>query len=67
MVYRDIYAYAWDVAEAGIPAAVDRFLAIGLDGHDLRQLPHAARIAGSATRACGGPYRYVRELTLEDF
>jgi hypothetical protein len=60
MVYRAIYTYAWDVAEAGIPAAVDRFLAIGLDGHDLRQLPYAARITGSATRACGGSHRNVR-------
>ena len=31
MGYKAIYAYAWDVAEIGVSAAVDRFLAFGLD------------------------------------
>ena len=31
MGYKAIYAYAWDVAEIGVSAAVDRFLALGLD------------------------------------
>ena len=31
MGYKAIYAYAWDVAEIGVSAAVDRFLGLGLD------------------------------------
>ena len=31
MSYKAIYAYAWDVAEIGVSAAVDRFLGLGLD------------------------------------
>ncbi|MBV9907467.1 MAG: hypothetical protein JOY52_07875, partial [Hyphomicrobiales bacterium] len=31
MNYKAIYAYAWDVAEIGVGAAVDRFLGLGLD------------------------------------
>src|SRR6218665_2040501 len=31
MTYRAIYTYAWDLAEAGIPAAVDEFRALHLD------------------------------------
>jgi hypothetical protein len=29
--YKAIYAYAWDVAEIGVSAAVDRFVRLGLD------------------------------------
>src|SRR4029077_14035126 len=31
MSYKAIYAYPWDVAEIGVSAAVERFLALGLD------------------------------------
>jgi hypothetical protein len=31
MGYKAIYAYAWDVAEIGVSAAVDRFVRLGLD------------------------------------
>ena len=31
MGYKAIYAYPWDLAESGVNAAVDKFLALGLD------------------------------------
>ena len=31
MSYKAIYAYAWDVADIGVSAAVDRFVRLGLD------------------------------------
>lgn len=31
MGYRSIYAYAWDLADAGVSGAIDRFLGLGLD------------------------------------
>ncbi len=31
MSYKAIYAYAWDLAEIGVDAAIDRFAALGLD------------------------------------
>ena len=43
MGYRAIYAYAWDLAETGIPGAVDRFLALGLDTVTVAGSYHAGK------------------------
>ena len=43
MGYKAIYAYAWDVAEIGVNAAVDRFLALGLDTVTIAGSYHAGK------------------------
>ncbi len=43
MSYRAIYAYPWDLAEAGVPEAVDRFLALGLDTVTIAGSYHAGK------------------------
>jgi hypothetical protein len=43
MSYKAIYAYPWDVAELGVSAAVDRFLALGLDTVTITGSYHAGK------------------------
>jgi hypothetical protein len=43
MGYKAIYAYAWDIAEIGVSAAVDRFLALGLDTVTIAGSYHAGK------------------------
>lgn len=43
MTYRAIYTYAWDLAETGIPAAVDEFHALHLDTVTIAGSYHAGK------------------------
>jgi hypothetical protein len=43
MGYKAIYAYPWDLAETGVNAAVDRFLALGLDTVTVAGSYHAGK------------------------
>lgn len=43
MSYRAIYTYAWDLAETGVPAAVDEFLGLGLDTVTIAGSYHAGK------------------------
>ena len=43
MGYRSIYAYAWDLSEAGVSSAIDRFLALGLDTVTIAGSYHAGK------------------------
>jgi hypothetical protein len=43
MTYRAIYAYAWDLAEAGVPAAVEEFRGHGLDTVTMAGSYHAGK------------------------
>src|ERR1700727_2506044 len=43
MSYKAVYAYPWDVAEIGVSAAVDRFLALGLDTVTITGSYHAGK------------------------
>jgi hypothetical protein len=43
MGYKSIYVYAWDLAEAGVASAVDRFLALGLDTVTIAGSYHAGK------------------------
>ena len=43
MGYKAIYAYPWDVAEAGVGAAIDRFLGLGLDTVTITGSYHAGK------------------------
>ncbi len=43
MGYKAIYAYPWDLAETGVNAAVDRFLALGLDTVTIAGSYHAGK------------------------
>jgi hypothetical protein len=43
MSYKAIYAYPWDIAEIGVSAAVDRFLALGLDTVTITGSYHAGK------------------------
>ena len=43
MGYKAIYAYPWDLAETGVGAAVDRFLALGLDTVTVAGSYHAGK------------------------
>ena len=43
MSHKAIYAYPWDVAEIGVDAAVDRFLALGLDTVTITGSYHAGK------------------------
>ncbi len=43
MSYRAIYTYAWDLAEAGVPAAVDEFRGLGLDTVTIAGSYHAGK------------------------
>jgi len=43
MGYTSIYAYAWDLAEAGVSGAIDRFLALGLDTVTVAGSYHAGK------------------------
>lgn len=43
MSYKAIYTYAWDLAEAGVPAAVDEFLSLGLDTVTIAGSYHAGK------------------------
>jgi hypothetical protein len=43
MSYKAIYAYPWDVAETGVSAAIDRFLALGLDTVTITGSYHAGK------------------------
>ena len=43
MSYKAIYAYPWDVAEIGVSAAIDRFLALGLDTVTITGSYHAGK------------------------
>jgi hypothetical protein len=43
MSYRSIYTYAWDLAEAGVAAALDEIAALGLDTVTLAASYHAGK------------------------
>lgn len=43
MSYKAIYTYAWDLAETGVPAAVDEFLSLGLDTVTIAGSYHAGK------------------------
>jgi hypothetical protein len=43
MSYRAIYAYAWDLAETGVPAAVDEFRGLGLNTVTIAGSYHAGK------------------------
>ena len=43
MGYKAIYAYPWDLAETGVGAATDRFLALGLDTVTIAGSYHAGK------------------------
>jgi hypothetical protein len=43
MSYKAIYTYAWDLAEAGVPEAVGRFHALGLDTVTIAGSYHAGK------------------------
>lgn len=43
MSYKAIYTYAWDLAEAGVPAAVDEFRGLGLDTVTIAGSYHAGK------------------------
>ena len=43
MGYKAIYCYAWDLAEAGLRSAVDRFLELGLDTVTVAGTYHAGK------------------------
>ena len=43
MGYKAIYTYAWDLAEAGLGAALDRFTALGLDTVTIAGSYHAGK------------------------
>lgn len=43
MSYKAIYTYAWDLAETGVPAAVDQFRALGLDTVTIAGSYHAGK------------------------
>lgn len=43
MGYKAIYAYAWDLAETGAPAALDRFRSLGLDTVTVAGSYHAGK------------------------
>jgi hypothetical protein len=43
MSYKAIYAYPWDIAEIGVSAAIDRFLALGLDTVTITGSYHAGK------------------------
>jgi hypothetical protein len=43
MGYKAIYAYPWDLVETGVSAAVDRFLALGLDTVTVAGSYHAGK------------------------
>jgi hypothetical protein len=43
MSYRAIYAYAWDLAEAGVPPAVEEFRGLGLDTVTVAGSYHAGK------------------------
>ena len=43
MGYKAIYTYAWDLAETGVSAAIDRFIALGLDTVTIAGSYHAGK------------------------
>ncbi len=43
MGYKAIYTYAWDLADAGLDAAIDRFVALGLDTVTIAGSYHAGK------------------------
>lgn len=43
MSYKAIYGYAWDLAETGVGAAIDEFLALGLDTVTIAGSYHAGK------------------------
>ena len=43
MSYKAIYTYAWDLAETGVPAAVDEFRGLGLDTVTMAGSYHAGK------------------------
>lgn len=43
MGYKAIYTYAWDLAEVGVPAAVDEFRGLGLDTVTMAGSYHAGK------------------------
>jgi hypothetical protein len=43
MSYRAIYTYAWDIAETGVPAALDEFRGLGLDTVTIAGSYHAGK------------------------
>lgn len=43
MSYKAIYTYAWDLAETGVGAAIDEFLALGLDTVTIAGTYHAGK------------------------
>ena len=43
MSYKAIYAYAWDLTETGVSAAIDRFRSLGLDTVTIAGSYHAGK------------------------
>ena len=43
MSYKAIYTYAWDLAETGVPAAIDEFRGLGLDTVTIAGSYHAGK------------------------
>ena len=43
MSYKAIYTYAWDLAETGVPAAIDEFRSLGLDTVTIAGSYHAGK------------------------
>jgi hypothetical protein len=43
MSYKAIYTYAWDLADAGVPAAIDEFRGLGLDTVTMAGSYHAGK------------------------
>ena len=43
MSYKAIYAYPWDLAEAGVSAALERFTSLGLDTVTVAGSYHAGK------------------------
>ena len=61
MGYKAIYAYAWDVAEIGVSAAVDRFLALGLDTVTIVGSYHAGKFLRPARQKRQGLFSRGRD------
>ena len=57
MGYKAIYAYAWDVAEIGVSAAVDRFLGLGLDTVTIAGSYHAGKFLDRMAKAARSIFR----------
>jgi hypothetical protein len=62
MGYNAIYAYAWDIAEIGVNAAVDRFLALGLETVTIAGSYHAGKFL--RPHGLGGKVHFPEDGTV---